>query len=115
MRKLRIGRRRPVVVWVQDLYTLGVRELGAEKLGVAERGIAAVERWVLRAADRVVVIHERFRDTVVEEMDVDPHAVAVVRNWSHLQDAEPVDRLAARRKFGWGRTISLSSMPATWA
>lgn len=103
MLKARLGRR-PVVVWVQDLYTLGLRELGMDKSGLGERAIAAVERWCLRAADSVVVIHERFRDTVVAEMGVDPESVTVVRNWSHLEESEPVDRSAARAAFGWTRS-----------
>lgn len=96
----RIGRRTPVVVWVQDLYSLGLRELG-ERPGLLARAVAALEGWLLRRADAVVVIHERFRDTVVEDLGVDRDAVTVVRNWSHLEDGEPVDRVAARAQLGW--------------
>lgn len=89
------------VVWVQDLYTLGLRELGVDRPGVMTRCIGALERWVLRSADRVVVIHERFRDTVVGELGVAREKVHVVRNWSHLEDGAQPDRAAARREFGW--------------
>ncbi|MCS6581633.1 glycosyltransferase family 4 protein [Curtobacterium sp. MCLR17_031] len=102
--KARLVTRRPVVVWVQDLYTLGIRELGVDKVRLAERVIAAIERRCLRSADAVVVIHERFRDTVVDELGVDPAAVAVVRNWSHLDDIEAIDRDAVRAGLGWGRS-----------
>jgi len=102
--KARLVTRRPVVVWVQDLYTLGLQELGEGKARLADRAIAAVERWCLRSADAVVVIHERFRDTVVDMLGVDPAAVTVVRNWSHLEDAESVDRAAARARLGWGQS-----------
>jgi len=97
----RLVRRAPVVVWVQDLYSLGLRELG-ERPGLLARAVAALEGWLLRRADSVVVIHERFRDTVVEDLGVEPDAVTVVRNWSHLEDGEPVDRAAARTQLGWG-------------
>jgi colanic acid biosynthesis glycosyl transferase WcaI len=100
--KTRIVTRRPVVVWVQDLYTLGLRELGDQAPGRAERAVALIERWCLRSADRVVVIHERFRDTVIEELGVSPDSVSVVRNWSHLEDAPPADRELARTALGWG-------------
>ncbi len=96
----RIGRRTPVVVWVQDLYSLGLRELG-ERPGLLARAVAALEGWLLRRADAVVVIHERFRDTVVDGLGVDPDAVTVVRNWSHLEDGTPVDRAGARAQLGW--------------
>ncbi|WP_146234122.1 glycosyltransferase family 4 protein [Curtobacterium sp. MCPF17_046] len=102
--KARLVTRRPVVFWVQDLYTLGLQELGAGSATLAERAIGAVERWCLRSADAVVVIHERFRNTVVDTLGVDPDAVTVVRNWSHLEDTEPVDRDAARAEQGWDRS-----------
>ncbi|WP_147281435.1 glycosyltransferase family 4 protein [Curtobacterium sp. AG1037] len=98
--RARLGRRTPVVVWVQDLYSLGLRELG-ERPGRLARAVAAMEGWLLRRADAVVVIHERFRDTVVQELGVAPQAVTVVRNWSHLEDVDPVDRAAARTELGW--------------
>lgn len=96
----RIGRRRPVVVWVQDLYSLGLREL-SEKPSRLARLVSALEAWLLRHADAVVVIHERFKDHVVRELRVPSKSVTVVRNWSHLDEPEPVDRSAARGVLGW--------------
>ncbi|WP_354026959.1 glycosyltransferase family 4 protein [Curtobacterium oceanosedimentum] len=100
--KARLVTRRPVVVWVQDLYTLGLRELGGGGSSLSSRVVAAIERWTLRSADSVVVIHERFRDTIVEELGVRRASVAVVRNWSHLDDDWQVDRDASRAALGWG-------------
>lgn len=91
----------PTVVWVQDLYTLGLRELGGDRSGMMTRVVGALERWVLRSADSVVVIHERFRDTVVLEQGVAREKVHVVRNWSHLEDGDQPDRTAARQVLGW--------------
>jgi glycosyltransferase involved in cell wall biosynthesis len=96
----RLSTRAPVVVWVQDLYSLGLDELG-ERPGLMARAVARLEGWLLRRADGVVVIHERFRDTVVERMNVPPSKVTVVRNWSHLEEIEIVDRASARSDFGW--------------
>jgi colanic acid biosynthesis glycosyl transferase WcaI len=98
--RARLGRRVPVVVWVQDLYSLGLRELG-ERPGHLARAVAALEGWLLRRADAVVVIHERFEETVVQDLGVSPEAVTVVRNWSHLEDNDPIDRSAARAELGW--------------
>lgn len=49
----------------------------------------------------MVVIHERFKETVVQDLGVLPEAVTVVRNWSHLEDKDPVDRAAVRARLGW--------------
>lgn len=99
--RARIFGRRKVVVWVQDLYSLGVKELAGQKRDRLAGLVAAVEGWVLRRADRVVVIHERFRDTIVEQLGVSRDAVAVVRNWSHLDEHVPMDRVQSRRALGW--------------
>lgn len=99
--RARLLTRTPVVIWVQDLYSLGVRELGGGKSSPFTKVIAQIEGWCLRRADGVVVIHERFRDTVVEALGVKPDAVTVVRNWSHLEAGRFVDRSAVRRRLGW--------------
>ncbi len=98
--RTRVGRRTPVVVWVQDLYSLGLRELGERPSRLA-RAVAALEGWLLRHSDAVVVIHERFRDTVVQELGVAPEAVTVVRNWSHVENSTSSDRASTRADLGW--------------
>ncbi|WP_228480817.1 glycosyltransferase [Microbacterium luteum] len=91
----------PLVVWVQDLYWLGLSETG-QGSGRAGRVIKRTEGWLLRRADRVVVIHERFAQRVIQDFGVDPTRVVVVRNWTHLPPAADVDREAARARLGWG-------------
>ncbi|WP_082099036.1 glycosyltransferase [Demequina iriomotensis] len=93
-------RRTQVVVWVQDLYGKGVSETSGG--GAAEKVIRAVEGRVLRDADRVVVIHQHFKDTICREYGVDPERVSVVRNWTHLAPCVPADRREARAAMGWG-------------
>jgi glycosyltransferase involved in cell wall biosynthesis len=90
----------PVVTWVQDLYSLGLRETGTGS-GLGLRLVAAVERWVLRRSSTVVVIHDRFKRTVVEQFGVPESRVAVMRNWTHVKPPEVSDRLGARRALGW--------------
>ncbi|WP_448809164.1 glycosyltransferase family 4 protein [Agromyces bauzanensis] len=100
--RLRLSRRRPVhAVWVQDLYTLGVVETG-QGGGALARFMRAVESSTLRAARGVAVIHDRFRDYVVDELGVEHPRVEVIRNWSHLQPVTDVDRAAVRARLGWG-------------
>lgn len=93
--------RLPVALWVQDLYTLGLREIGEGKLALPERIVAAVERWLIRSVDDVVVIHERFRDTLVQEFGVAPEKVTSVRNWTHLTPTVVDARNDTRAGLGW--------------
>ncbi|MBW9121129.1 glycosyltransferase [Microbacterium trichothecenolyticum] len=88
----------PTVVWVQDIYTLGVRETGA--ISRRAEGIALLERGLARSADRVVVIHDRFRRVLREELSVTT-PVDVVRNWSHVTTDGAGRDSALRRELGW--------------
>jgi len=88
-----------VIVWVQDLYSKGASEAASVgSLGV--RLISAVERSSLRRADRVVAIHDRFKENIVANLRIDPHRISVVRNWTHIRPTE-LDRQFYRAKFGW--------------
>lgn len=88
------------IVWVQDLYTLGVAETG-------EGGsvIQSITRWVegatLRSADRTVVIHPKFADFVVRELGVLESNVEIVRNWTHLSPSPPLDKEVAKDRLHW--------------
>jgi colanic acid biosynthesis glycosyl transferase WcaI len=98
------GRRQKRIVWVQDLYSLGITET---KQGgpMLERVMHAVESFVLRRADGVAVIHDRFRHHVVGRLGVADHRVRVMRNWTHLApfaDLDDTDRAAIRARHGWG-------------
>jgi glycosyltransferase involved in cell wall biosynthesis len=88
------------IVWVQDLYSLGVSETGAGGSAVAKL-MTRVEGAALRAADGVIVIHERFADYVVSELGVARDRVRVIRNWTHLPPSVLGDSAIARRQHGW--------------
>lgn len=94
-------RRRPyLVVWVQDIYTLGMLETaegGRLSALIAKR----VERFVMRAADAVVAIHPKFADFLTDELGVDPDRVTVIRNWTHLGPAPAIAKRDARAAIGW--------------
>jgi colanic acid biosynthesis glycosyl transferase WcaI len=90
--------RLPFVVWVQDLYGLGVQETGrGGRLGGL---VARLEGWVLRRADAVVVIHEQMA-AAVERLGVAPENLTVVRNWTHIETGARRDRAVVRARFGW--------------
>lgn len=99
-----VSRRRPrTVLWIQDRYSAGVQELSS---GLGRLGgglVRAVESWVARSADRVVVIHDRWVDPVTETLGVDRDRLTVVRNWSHVTMPEHVDVGAVRNGLGWGK------------
>ena len=93
----------PVIVWVQDIYTRGVQETGAT--GSSGTSIVKlIESAVYRRADRVVVIHDRFKRYLVESLGVDDSKIDVVRNWTHISPSDP-DRAAFRKQFGWGDEV----------
>lgn len=97
-----VGCRRGVAIGVvvQDLYSSGVRELGSSTgrlLDVIDR----TEGALLKTADGVVTIHERFREQIVL-MDVDHTSVRVIRNWSKTVPTLDWDgREASRAALGW--------------
>jgi glycosyltransferase involved in cell wall biosynthesis len=88
---------------VQDLYSLGVTETGAGGSGAA-RAMARLEGGVLRSADGVAAIHDRFRDRIVEHLAVPREGVTVIRNWTHVTRAGAFNRAQFRRALGWGES-----------
>lgn len=91
----------PFIVWVQDLYGLGLSETG-QGSGLVARLVSGIERWLLRSASMVVVIHERFAARIHEDFGIPSDRTTVVRNWTHLPPMPPVDSAAVRRSYGWG-------------
>ncbi|WP_291038638.1 glycosyltransferase family 4 protein [Herbiconiux sp.] len=88
------------IVWVQDIYSLGITETGTGSASVARR-IGTVERYALGSADAVVVIHDRFRTYLIDHLNVDSKKIVVIRNWTHLKRAPVIDRARVRGEMGW--------------
>lgn len=109
MRARLLHPRTPTVVWVQDLYGQGMSQT-ATGGRVSRALVARAERRLLRAADRVIVIHRRFREIVVSRLGVRPDRVAVVRNWSHLAAcpaSAPPREVRSARAWGDDTTVVL--------
>lgn len=94
----RASGRTAVGVVVQDLYSRAAVEAGV-LTGREAVATAALERRLLRAADGVVAIHDRFRDSLVR-LGVDADRIATIRNWTHVRPATG-DPAALRRSLGW--------------
>ncbi len=93
----------PFGLVVQDLYSAGVRELGAARGGAA--GAAdLVESAVLRRADRVLTIHERFAARLTERLGVAADRVSIVGNWSQVPSPSR-PREVQRAQLGWGSDL----------
>lgn len=88
------------IVWVQDIYSLGVSETGMGG-GLAGRLLRRIERSTLRAADTVVVIHDRFKRYLVTELGIEESSIVVVRNWAHIDDVDDHARTQTRSRLGW--------------
>ncbi len=106
--RLRLTPRRPrVAVWIQDVYTLGLAEID-EGGGFSRRITQWVESRTLCASDLVVVIHDRFREFLTQELGVSADKCVVVRNWTHLPSWEPIERSLAKNRLGWPEGMTLA-------
>lgn len=90
----------PVFVWVQDLYGTGLQELRSGS--VLSKLARSLESAVLRNADGVVVIHERFGRVVRESYGVHPERTITLRNWTHVDfKGHETNTQGTRDKCGW--------------
>ncbi|WP_299538506.1 glycosyltransferase [uncultured Streptomyces sp.] len=107
----RIARRHgvPHIPVVQDLMGAAAAQSGIKGGGRAASVAAAAERYALRGAALVGVIHESFVPGVTA-LGVDPARIRVVPNWTHVRPPT-ADREATRARLGWnpGTVVVLHS------
>jgi glycosyltransferase involved in cell wall biosynthesis len=102
-------RRYPVVVWVQDIYSLAIAETGRPS-SFGSSLLSWAERTLLNRVHAVVVIHERFKRYLVTQLGVDPDKVSVIRNWSHIDETSRLtnsSRKEVRRQLGWEDDVTV--------
>lgn len=94
--------RRPrTVLWMQDLYSAGVRETPGRAAAPLAAIMTAIEGRLARSCDEVAVIHDRFRHYVTNQLGVVPERVTVIRNWTHIDVPTRVDVEHIRERFNW--------------
>jgi len=96
-----------LVVWVQDIYTLGLVET-KEGGGLSTAITQMVEKFSLRSADRVIAIHPRFAEYLHDTLGVDSERITVIRNWTHLEPSPAVSQQEARTALGWPTDVFLA-------
>lgn len=88
----------PTVVWVQDVYTLGIAQTGQG--GKSGGLVVTLEGHLMRTASAVVGIHDRFAKYLSSALGLPRENCFVVRNWSHVDDSHTRD-LDVRQQLGW--------------
>ncbi|GFM99951.1 hypothetical protein Sfulv_47620 [Streptomyces fulvorobeus] len=111
----RIARRHrvPYIPVVQDLMGAAAAQSGIRGGGRAAAAAAAAERYALRGAALVGVIHETFVPGVTA-LGVDPDRIRVVPNWTHVEPPS-ADRSATRARLGWPDRTPVLLHSGTWA
>jgi glycosyltransferase involved in cell wall biosynthesis len=89
-------------VVVHDLAGLGARESGMAGGARVAALVGAVEGRTLRSADGLVVLHDRFRRPLTEQLGVDDSHITVIRNWVQVADESSRSSVETRRRLGWG-------------
>ncbi|MFE3516319.1 glycosyltransferase [Streptomyces sp. NPDC059166] len=97
----RLARRHrvPHIPVVQDLMGAAAAQSGIRGGDRAAAVAARAERYALRGAALVGVIHESFVEGVTA-LGVDPGRIRVVPNWTHVESPSG-DRAATRARLGW--------------
>lgn len=101
MMRRKVGHRTlsPMGVWVHDLYSQAVSEAAAGG-SLSRTLVSRLEKFALRSADEVAVVHPRFGEIIVDRLGVDPTVVTHVRNWTQVRHEPRAPRDVARARFG---------------
>lgn len=92
---------RPAVgLWVQDIYSRGIVETRSGG-GLVATLMGKFESAILKGADGVTAIHDRFRQYMVESLAVAPDRIRVIRNWTHLPAAPKTGQAEMRARLNW--------------
>ena len=89
----------PFGLIVQDLSGAGAKQAGLKGGALVSRLALAVEGWILKAADSIVVVSPAMRECVLRS-GIDDAKISQITNYS-AQEIDNVNRDLARASFGW--------------
>lgn len=85
----------PFVFWVQDIYSIALRNYLSRKSrvlsAIATAWFSHIEFQTMRRSDKVVVITDDFR-SILEGHGVDTHSIETVPNWAPLDELPQLPR-----------------------
>jgi glycosyltransferase involved in cell wall biosynthesis len=87
-----------ILVWVQDLYSQGVRETSGSD-GISSKFLDVLENKFLNSADQVIFAHDSFL-RIKKARIQDGTKLHVIRNWSQFSIEPNLSRFETRVKFG---------------
>ena len=96
----------PTVLWVQDVYGLGMVETGSGSHRVGSL-MTKIEGRTMRSAKGVAVIHDRFKARLIQRMNSPSSNINVIRNWSHRTPPASINRIAIRQKMNWAEDTTV--------
>lgn len=71
------------------------------------RAVAALESNTMQKADKLVVIHDRFADSLVGSLSISRERISTVRNWAHTMPTTGQSIKSARVHLGWDQTSTI--------
>lgn len=83
------------IYWCQDIYTVAIRQIARQRLGVFGWPIWAYFRWLerrlLQKSDHIVSITEDF-NTIFQEWEVDLSKVTCIPNWAPITEISLLEK-----------------------
>ena len=92
------------VIWVQDLYGLGLQQTAGGS-AIVGKFFLALERILFKSVDAVVTIHQSMADALIGHYSVPEVKVNVIRNWSHIDTKASLTREHVRTSNGWEQKV----------
>ena len=77
---------------IYDIYPDIAVEMGYLKNPALIRAASKLEQLIYRRSDKIGVLSEGFRQTLIEEKGVDPQKVALIPVWLDVRDIAPMSR-----------------------
>ena len=99
--RAKLTRNGPAIgIWVQDIYSRGLAETSSTPK-LATKLATKLESRILRSADGIVVIHDRFKIALNNGLSVDLMKITSIRNWTHIKLLKVNSIKKVRERLNW--------------